>query len=74
MARRTDAAARTAAQSIEDSARAGLSSCGRGVWIDADANLRNEARLSTKDSAVEVRIIPTDEESVISRHTLAVLS
>ncbi len=45
-----------------------------GVRIDAEANRRGEALLSTQDSAVEVRIVPTDEESVISRHTLAVLS
>ncbi|MCC2689393.1 MAG: acetate kinase [Rhizobiaceae bacterium] len=44
-----------------------------GVRIDAEANRRGEARVSTPDSAVEVRIIPTDEESIISKHTLAVL-
>lgn len=45
-----------------------------GVRIDADANRRGEAMLNTEDSEVEVRIIPTDEESVISRHTLGALS
>ena len=32
-----------------------------------------DALLSAEDSAVEVRIVPTDEESVISRHTLDAL-
>jgi acetate kinase len=45
-----------------------------GVRIDAGANRRGQALLSTGGSAVEVRVIPTDEENVIARHARAALS
>jgi acetate kinase len=41
-----------------------------GVALDADANERGAGRISTKESRVEVRIVPTDEEVMIARHTL----
>lgn len=44
-----------------------------GVRIDEDANLENAPLISTRTSMVEVRIVPTDEEAMIARHTLAKL-
>ncbi|RUV74807.1 MAG: acetate/propionate family kinase [Mesorhizobium sp.] len=43
-----------------------------GVELDAAANQIHADVVSSKDSAVEVRVIPTDEEMVIARHILAV--
>jgi len=40
-----------------------------GVTLDASANAAGAARISTANSAVEVRIIATDEEAMIARHT-----
>ncbi len=44
-----------------------------GVLLDDDANARGGARISHKDSRVEVRVIPTGEEAMIARHTLVAL-
>lgn len=44
-----------------------------GVRLSAQANAAHEPAISTPDSRVEVRIIPTNEELMIARHTLAVL-
>ncbi len=44
-----------------------------GLRLDTIANQSNRTRISTPDSAVEVFVIPTDEESVIARHTREVL-
>jgi acetate kinase len=41
-----------------------------GVEIDSDANARDAVLISTPRSRVEVRVIPTDEEAMIARHTL----
>jgi acetate kinase len=41
-----------------------------GLRIDAAANARGDAVISAPDSRVEVRVIPTDEEAMIARHTL----
>ena len=41
-----------------------------GVRIDAAANARGDAVISAPDSRVEVRVIPTNEEAMIARHTL----
>jgi len=41
-----------------------------GVHLDDSENDRHAARISTKTGAVSVRIIPTDEESVIAGLTL----
>ncbi|MBZ9848292.1 acetate/propionate family kinase [Mesorhizobium sp. CA14] len=52
--------------------------CGRlgwlGVAIDDDANLRHGPTISTPASTVEIRVMPTDEESVIARHVLKAIS
>ncbi|GBQ79755.1 acetate kinase [Gluconacetobacter johannae DSM 13595] len=39
-----------------------------GVRLDAGANAAHAPVISTPDSTVEVRVIPTDEESMIRRH------
>jgi acetate kinase len=45
-----------------------------GIQIDDTENDRHAARISTKAGAVSVRIIPTDEESVIANLTLQQLA
>jgi len=45
-----------------------------GVRFDADANAANAAVISRRESAVTVLVIPTDEELMIARHTLMLLS
>ncbi len=45
----------------------------QGVMIDEAANKTNQTRISTPESAVEVLIIPTNEELMIARHTQALL-
>jgi acetate kinase len=40
-----------------------------GVSLDGDANDANATRISTFDSAVEVFVIPADEERIIACHT-----
>lgn len=45
-----------------------------GVQVDTAANERNANVISTRGSRVMVRVIPTDEEAVIARHTLDVWS
>jgi len=42
-----------------------------GVDLDAAANLRHGPRISTAGSRVSAWVIPTDEELMIARHTLA---
>jgi acetate kinase len=44
-----------------------------GVMLDEAANMRTATRISTKDSRVDVRVVPTDEEAMIARHTLDVI-
>jgi acetate kinase len=44
-----------------------------GLDLDAKANASGEARISNKESRVVSYVIPTDEELMIARHTLAVL-
>ena len=44
-----------------------------GVSIDDAWNLRSDPVVSHPDSAVEIRVMPTDEEVVIARHTLAAM-
>jgi acetate kinase len=43
------------------------------VSLDAEANARGAERISTADSRVTVWAIPTDEERMIARQTVAVL-
>jgi acetate kinase len=51
--------------------------CGRLAWLglrlDEDANAAGLACVSTPDSQIEVRVIATDEEAMIARHTQAAL-
>src|ERR1700691_1928430 len=43
-----------------------------GVRLDATANAENAARISAPGSKIDVRVIATDEEVTIARHTKAV--
>ncbi len=45
-----------------------------GVRIDRAANANHADRIATSESRVDVRVIPTDEEAMIARHTRDVLS
>ncbi|CAN5134618.1 acetate kinase [soil metagenome] len=44
-----------------------------GIAIDQAANARNAPLISTANSRIAVRVIPTDEERMIAIHTLAAL-
>ena len=44
-----------------------------GIELDGEANARNAGLISTPESSVAVRIIPTDEERMIALHTLSVI-
>jgi acetate kinase len=44
-----------------------------GARLDAAANEAGKPLISTPDSRVPVYVVPTDEELMIARHTLAVL-
>ncbi len=44
-----------------------------GVALDEEANRRNDIRIGASEARVRTFVIPTDEESVIARHTLATL-
>ncbi len=41
-----------------------------GIELDAAANAQNATSISASQSRVAVRVIPTDEEAMIARHTL----
>ncbi|AIO71285.1 acetokinase family protein [Burkholderia multivorans] len=45
-----------------------------GVSLDADANARHGPRISDAKSAVDVWVIPTNEELMIARHALSRLA
>lgn len=45
-----------------------------GVKLDAQANARHASIISTAESAVTVRVEPTDEEAVIMRDVLAFMT
>lgn len=45
-----------------------------GAVMDEDANARNEGVISTGSSKVTIRVIPTDEESVILQETRDILA
>jgi acetate kinase len=51
--------------------------CKRAAWLgvalDEAANVANAAVISSGSSAVTVRVIPTDENLMIARHTLRLL-
>ncbi|MBY4678824.1 acetate/propionate family kinase [Marinobacterium arenosum] len=44
-----------------------------GVRLDDDANLAGTLRISQPESAVQVLVVPTDEEAMIALHTLECL-
>jgi acetate kinase len=44
-----------------------------GIALDAAANQANAPVISSRTSAVSVRVIPTNEERMIARHTIALL-
>jgi acetate kinase len=44
-----------------------------GIELDSDRNARNDAVISADGSRVTVRVIPTDEESVIARAVIEVI-
>jgi acetate kinase len=44
-----------------------------GVALDEDANANNAPLISAPESHVAVRVIPTDEEAMIARHTLDII-
>lgn len=45
-----------------------------GVSLDAEANAQNRPSIATRDSKVDVLIIPTSEETTIARHCAALLA
>lgn len=45
-----------------------------GAVLDAEANAAGAACISTKGSRIEMHVVPTDEELMIARHTLALLA
>jgi acetate kinase len=45
----------------------------QGITLDEEANKSGEHRISAADSAVDVFVIPTNEEWMIARHTQALL-
>ena len=44
-----------------------------GLKLSPEANDANEPAISAPDSTIEVRIIPTDEELMIARHSYDLL-
>ena len=46
----------------------------QGITLDEAANKSGEHRISAADSAVDVFVIPTNEEWMIARHTQALLN
>lgn len=59
----------------EHSASVRAAICTRLEWlgarIDRDANEAHAERISSDDSAIDIRVIPTDEEAVIAHHVLS---
>lgn len=45
-----------------------------GASLDDSANTAGERRISTPDSAIDLMVLPTNEELMIARHTLEVLN
>ncbi|VVM07487.1 acetate/propionate family kinase [Methylacidimicrobium tartarophylax] len=44
-----------------------------GLQIDRERNRKNEPIISSEKSRVEIRVVPTDEERMIARHTQALV-
>jgi len=47
--------------------------CWLGLRLDEAANAQNAACISAPDSRIEVRVIPTNEEAMIARHTKSII-
>jgi len=45
-----------------------------GAFLDTDANAASKLLISRRDSRLPVYVVPTDEELMIARHTLSLLS
>jgi acetate kinase len=45
-----------------------------GVAIDPAANAKGDTRIGVRDSKVGLYVVPTNEELMIARHTLSVLT
>ena len=45
-----------------------------GLFIDAQRNQANAPVISTPESAASIRVIPTNEELMIARHTIGILT
>ncbi len=45
-----------------------------GATVDPAANARHANRISTPDASLDVRVIPTDEEAMIARHTAEIMA
>jgi acetate kinase len=45
-----------------------------GAKLDPEANARRETRISSRDSRIAVCVVPTDEELMIARHTMTLVS
>ncbi|MHC1481691.1 acetate/propionate family kinase [Frateuria aurantia] len=62
----------------ENSAEVRRRTCERLAWLgitlDEDANARHADVISTPSSRISVRVIPTDEERMIARHTQETLT
>ena len=59
------------ARAAEVRRRVCIDSSWLGIALDEAANVRHGPRISTAASVVSVWVLPTDEELVIARHTLA---
>lgn len=61
----------------ENSARIRAEIAARSGWLDlrldAEANARNAAVISTADATLHARVMPTDEEAMIAQHTIETL-
>ena len=45
-----------------------------GAKLDPQANMSGETRISSPDSRIGLYVVPTDEELMIARHTLALVA
>jgi len=61
----------------ENAPRVRAAVCARLAWhgiaLDPEANAAGRGLISTPESRVQVWVIPTDEEAMIARHTLAMI-
>jgi acetate kinase len=45
-----------------------------GAKLDPSANAARESRISSQESRIGLYVVPTDEELMIARHTLELIS